>query len=267
MKCKIRFIILIEALLLYGCKSVYNSSYQYDPLSIDGTSSDWQSVQLTEKESVFYAVTNDSANIYLMLNINDDNLQKKIFMSGLSVWIDPAGKRSNQLGIICPIKKDMGKMNRGSMQQPNEMNRFTKNPLIEAEFIGFEEKSLTCIASSNPYGIEISINSDENRHLFYELKIPLRALKKSISDFKNQQLSFEIEIDGIDMPQMGNRPDGMGAGMPGGTGGMPGGNMGTPPSGGRPGNMPGNSGMEELQYTTKFWIKNINLSQTKQTCN
>lgn len=246
-------------ILLYGCKSVSHVLYQEHPLVIDGNSNDWQSLQLTEKENIFYSITNDSANIYLLLEIKDNNLQKKTFMSGLSVWIDTTGRKKTNLGIICPIKNDIAAMKQGSMQQLDQMKRITKNPLIEAEFIGFEEKSLTCVASSNPYHIEISINSDENSYLHYELKVPFSSLNKKISDFKNQQISIGIEIGGVEMPPMGNKPEGMRGGQPAGQGR----NMGTPPSGGMPGGMPGNSTMNELKYPTKFWIKDNILSQTK----
>ncbi|OFX21032.1 MAG: hypothetical protein A2041_08535 [Bacteroidetes bacterium GWA2_31_9b] len=264
MRNKIGFIILFVMMLLHGCKSVYQATYQHNPIVIDGISSDWQSALLIEKNGIVYGITNDSASIYLLLNIGDENIQKKMFMSGLTVWIDTTGKNNAKLGIVCPIKKDIGTMKRGPMQQSDQMKPFTKNPLIDAEFIGFEEKKRICVASSNPYGIEISINSDKYRSLIYELNIPFKSLNKEINDFKNNDLSLGIIIEGVEMPKMEGGPNEMGGGKPDG---MPGGNMGTPPSGGgpgrMPGGMPGNSSIDELKYPTKFWIKNIILSQTK----
>ena len=177
-------------------------------------------------------------------------------MAGLTVWIDTTGKKNEKMGITCPVQKALPKMNRKTQNHPNLRN----DQLLEAEFTGFKEFAEIYFISKNPYEIEISIDQDEFRSFYYEMKIPLKSIYDDYSNLSLKTLSIGFETGVLDMPMLGNRPAGMNnqpTGMSGrGSGGGRGGQSGGRPSGGRP----DSSSISNLTSPTKVWIKNIKLA-------
>lgn len=259
---KNKFLLLLLG-FLSSC-SVYQSGYQNTPLKIDGSSSDWITTLESEKSGISHGISNDQENLYIRLNITDQTIQRKILMAGLTLWIDTTGKKKENIGIISPIQKAPSRMDRSAMKGMNTPPAFDKNQLLEAEFIGFSESIQSYYIDSNPYGLQVSIDVDEFKSMYYEMLVPLATIYSEYDDLSSKSLSIGFETGTIEMPnreqmsaQMGgSRPSGMGGGRPGMGGGM---------SGGAPGGMSGNrsdqSSMQQLTSPTKFWIKNVQLAQ------
>ena len=253
--------LILSLVILSGC-GVYESVYQDQPLVIDGSSSDWTTtLDSKNNNGMSYGISNDTENLFIRLNINDQDIQRKIFLAGLTIWIDTTGKKKETFGITCPIKKTPSKMDRNAVREMQKAPKWNKNQLLETEFIGFKDYSEIFYASQNPYKIEISIDQDEFKSLYYELKIPFSAIQINYADLLLKTLSVGFETGALKMPSSGSgpagmssRPPGMSGGGRGGSGGRGGGGKGGGPSGG----MQSNSSMNT---PTKIWIKNIKLAQ------
>ena len=259
MKFKILYIFILIGLIGSGCSS-YESVYQSIPLTIDGSSSDWGTTLDTKKnKDISYGVSNDSENLYLRLHIIDQAVQMKILAAGLTVWIDTTAKSKKELGISCPLQKAPPKMDKNSMESMQSKPMSSRNQLLEAEFIGFEEADQVYFISNNPFGVEISMDQDEFKAMYYELKIPFSSINLNTDNI----ISIGLETGSIDLPgsenmQTGMRPSGSMGGKPGGMGGGRPGGMGGKPSGmnSQRSNM---ETMDNIKTPTKFWIKNIQL--------
>jgi hypothetical protein len=253
---KVKTLAVIFALTVMGCSS-YQSSFEEKPLTIDGSPSDWNTT-LNQKGNAnyTYGISNDSTNLYLRLNTNDQALQRKIYMAGLTVWIDSTGKREKTLGIACPLAMHSG----NKIRQPEDRNSsFRKDQLLEADFIGFHNQTRRYLIAQNPYHVEISISQDEFKSLYYELKIPFASFNQNYTQLAKTPFSICFEIHGIEMPSgppSKSRQSDMSSNRPmGASGGRSG--VG---HGGRPGARPDQSTMQDLSSTTRLWIKNIQLA-------
>lgn len=265
-------LLIISFLLFTGCSS-YMSTYQNSPLKIDGSSSDWKTTLESKSSGISYGVSNDLENIYLRLNITDQDIQKKILMAGLTIWIDTTGNKKTKVGITCPIQKAPFEMNKNTMHPMKDESNWNKNQILEAEFIGFKKSIESYYLSSNPYKVEVSIDIDEFKSMYYEMLIPLSVIYKNYANLSSKSLSLGFETGSIEMPDHNSMPGGMVAPSSGGAPGGRSGGMSAPSSGGmgggRPGGMQGgiqegmqNQGsMADLSSPTTFWIKNIQLEQ------
>ena len=262
---KISYIIGI-ILIITGC-SVYESVYQDTPLNIDGSSSDWTTtLDSKDNNSFSYGISNDNENLYIRININDQSIQKKLILAGLTVWVDTTGRKNETFGITCPIKKAPPKIDRNFKQRTQSTPNWSNNQLLEIEFIGLKDQVEIYYLYDNPYSVEVSIDQDEFKSLYYEMKIPFKSIYSDYSDISLKTLSIGLETGALEMPSPGSGPVGM-SGRPGGmsgggkgggrSGGMPGGGKGV----GRSIGMPNNSSVTNMTTPTKVWIKNIKLAQ------
>jgi hypothetical protein len=253
---KIKTIIVITLIFSFGC-STYEATYQEKALKIDGSSSDWTTTLDSKNSDLSYGISNDKDNLYIRINIIDQSIQKKIMLGGLTLYIDTTGKKKEKVGITCPVKKALSKMDRNMMKKMQSQQEWKRDQLLEIEFFGFKIHNESYFVSQNPYGIEVSIDQDQFRSLYYEMKIPLKSIYDNYSNLSLKTLSIGIETGNLDMPTPGNRPAGMNSrptGMSGG--GKGGGRAGNKPSGVRP----DSSSMSNLTSPTKIWIKNIKLA-------
>jgi len=260
-------IYFIICLLILAACSTYESGYQDLPLIIDGSSSDWNTTLESKNTGISHGISNDTEYLYIRLNISDTDIQKKILMAGLTIWIDTCGKKKESLGIICPIQKAPARINQNAMKSLNNPPKFNKDQILEAEFIGFKESVESYYIDNNPYEIKVSIDIDEFRSMYYEMRIPLLNIYKNYTDLSLKSLSIGFETGAIKMPNQDQMSANMGGGRSGGMdspsrgkGGGRSGGMGGKP-GGMSGGIPNQSSIINLTSPTKFWIKNIQLAQ------
>ena len=261
---RIKTFIILSLLFSFGC-STYEASYEQSPLIIDGLSSDWNTtLDSRNNNSYSYGISNDNENLYIRININDQSIQKKLILAGLTVWVDTTGKKKKNMGIICPTQKALPKMNKSGMKQMQSQQMWKKDQLLEIEFLGFKEYRESYFVSQNPYGVEVSIDQDEFKSLYYEMKIPFKSIYSDYSDIKLKTLSLGFETGALKMSTPGNNQTGMsnqpnsksGGGKGGGrSGGMQGGGKG-----GKSGATQNSNAFSELTTPTSFWIKKINLA-------
>jgi hypothetical protein len=113
-KIGIRKIFVVAALVVAVCfvavakeKSV-ESKWAVSPLTIDGLVSDWEGSPLNVENKVKteYAFRNDADNLYVLFKFNDLKYLSSIEITGMTLWIDTAGKKNKDLGVQFTKKKD-----------------------------------------------------------------------------------------------------------------------------------------------------------------
>lgn len=248
---------ILLLLLLSSCNKVYKSLYQNPPLKIDGSSSDWFTT-LDKKSSsdIYYSITNDNENLYFRLNTSNQSIQHKIHMNGLTVWIDTTGNKNKELGLKCPVKKSFNNINNNHKQLNQTSFKWSKDQILDAEFIGFNNTDEYYCVSKNPYGVEISIKQDDFKSLYYEIKVPFSSINVNYSELCLRTFSIGFEIEKIERPPSANMSERSGK-----VGGRQGGRMGGSRPSGNPKSMPDQSTFQELNTTTNIWVKNIQLSK------
>ncbi|OFX79872.1 MAG: hypothetical protein A2X12_07755 [Bacteroidetes bacterium GWE2_29_8] len=178
-----------------------------------------------------FLIFNDTSNMYLLLKVFDETMQRQIIRNGLTVWIDIKDGKRKEIGINFPIKKTQKmfppKMNGEMVLQNGQMVNDNKDFIMltkfnEMELIGFYGKNTSKLLSST---IENEINGkiefDEQHSMLYYMTIPMYRIN-NLGHLKSDGC-FSIGIEsGIDNNVSGTSAMNNGGmqGPPPGGGGM-----------------------------------------------
>ena len=82
-----------------------NGTWQKQKVIADGSSKEWDKNKMSfdNDSKVSYEITNDDTNLYVLITTIDRVSQTKILRAGMSVFIDPAAKKSETAAINFPI--------------------------------------------------------------------------------------------------------------------------------------------------------------------
>lgn len=206
-------------LLLAFCTNTLIAASEVLPyktnVEIDGMNKEWgpRLPKYDKGTDINYSVANDEKNLYFILRISDESIQKQIAKNGLEIWINPNGKKRKVTGLTSLL-----------------ITPFPANELILTGFLLENGKQ-----PLKGCPVRISISKDPSNCFIYELCVPFNTFYKEQLDVSDSEIIFyfgfvvkspqKIEVD-TDMPMM-EGPEGMGgSGRMGGPGGM-----------GRPGGM------------------------------
>ncbi len=218
-----------------GCKMT-------TPPVIDAKLGDWSADWVdNEKEKFSYNVCSDDANLYLRIRISDGGTQQKFAMYGLTVWLDPNGKKKEKLGLRYPTGieaqermeefrksgESFGKEN--NLDKREAMQKEFKRNLIRnievLELIGLADKPLTSSKSGITNGLQVALDMDSTGAYIYEATLPFKAFR--LVKAKIPVLGIGFETGKLKVDQTKGKGNNAGGGMqPGGYGGYPGGGMG-----------------------------------------
>jgi hypothetical protein len=292
-------ILLVISAGLYAHKSEPYRFYWHEK-GIDVFSSRTAEFTYSEKDMFYYRISNDSDNIYVDIRIFDDEIKQQILRSGLTIWIDPDGKKERKTGVRYPVRFQnryrntmADSLNRDVPE--NMKSRYPVNvhqawswngdspgaPAGTLMLIGFSESGPVLVTdfTGNNFRGAIAFQKGANM-LDYEVVMPFSKLPFSFTapagKKSRMMLGFSYESSGSAGK---GRPYGGGGGgyhsgghgtyggggMHGGGGGMYGGG-GMHGGGGRHGGSPGNGGYssgggESLKI---FWIKDASLAEFRQ---
>lgn len=270
-------LILIISLLagLTACHTVRNvsSPYSDNSLVIDGRLEEWkQDATYDKSSSLYYSVTHDEENVYVGLMVKDDMVQRKILMFGLTLWADTTGGKEQMKGIRYPIPskereevesknlgdEDLPKRAREAIPKENTRTVIRPAQMDKMTLLGFNDVEEETVSIAEKAGINVRIQRQKLIGLTYEAQIPIDMLYAD-GMLQDKDLSLGIITGHLELPDRQSglmSPGGMnpGGGMYPGRG--RGGQMGR--TGGGPGNL------EELQKSTKLWLKNIDFENQSQ---
>jgi hypothetical protein len=200
--------LLFFVITFAGCgDQEINSKWRAQNITIDGNDSDWgSSLVYYEDINSLVGVQNDNDYLYLCLVTTDQQIQRKIFAMGLTIWFDNSGSNDKKFGIRFPLMmKDMGKNSfmpgdeqaegrrrnpddgregPGDNQQPGgppdqgKMSEMFLKNKTEIEVVDSKNEA-TRVPISSLNGVELKMGVKDYR-MVYELKIPI-AMKKGFS--------------------------------------------------------------------------------------
>lgn len=193
--------------------------------------------QYNSDNKLFYLFTNDDDFLYVNLKVDDENMQKRLLMSGFTIWIDSSAKLNKYMGLKYQV--DPNKM----LLKPEEIEKFL--PLDE----NGKKMSLSSYMIENiiqePLGFIIQEDDikndfvqDHEKCLNFQVKIPLKYL----SNNSNPTPIISLILESKAPVNMGQRPQGGGPQMGMSSGGGGGGGRGGGPSGGGPSGVGGSGG-------------------------
>ncbi|MDB5287320.1 MAG: hypothetical protein JWR05_2269 [Mucilaginibacter sp.] len=200
---------------------------------IDGNLSEWgDSLRyLNEEKKIPYTLANDQENLYVAIRINDRLEQARIINAGITLSIDPKGKKKETFTMTFPLsgpgskpqfgfhKDDNGEL---TQQDRDELTRERLTTLRNIKVTGFKDIEYDMITTSNTYGIKAAINYDADGNLVYEAAIPLKFFH--VDSPSKSEWAFNFKINGMQKPAItGQGGDTQGGGMGGGRGGRGGG--------------------------------------------
>lgn len=271
---------LVAQLLVANHSSAQNKNNLQAPpanVNIDGNIKEWgDSLKYyNDEKKLNYALANDKEYLYAAIRITERFDQMKVLHAGITLTIDPKGKKKDAFMLTFPLsapdeKIDMPKPRADDSEvtqaDRDELmhERITKLRYIKV--VGFKDIDGDMITTSNTYGIKTAINYDADGSLIYEAAIPLSFFHAGSDAFKSEW-AFNFKINGFHRPAGGGAGegdhDGGGFGGGGGRGGRGGGGVG----GGRGGRGGGRGGMGggtgrgttggsgEMSKSIDFWEK------------
>jgi hypothetical protein len=252
--------------VLAGCKTLQMASdWAAKPVVADGESTDWvlASGSAINEGGMQVNASNDSANLHLMVRFraNDEEWPRPCAMTGLTVWLNPSGKKSEDFGIRFAAGPSSE-----SLPQPAGMSGRPGGPqrqALDGKLTFMDQKADTTgsLPADGSRGPSAGFTS-ESGICTYELSLPLCVADSgrfgigakpggvvmvglTAGPSKEEREAMGSQRSGMPEGGMGGRPPGGGMG-----GGPPGGGMGGGPSGG--GQRPAMAENPELWFKVKL---------------
>ena len=202
---------------------------------VDGVAEEWPLPWVEDEDKKFsYTICSDNNNLYIRLKTKDEMVRQKIAWFGLTVWLDPNGKKKRKLGLHFPSgveskerldelkatddqRKDMNANQREQFRK--DLNKSMISDLEVLELIGLADKPLTSTRSGITNGIKVAIAAQEDESYVYESIIPFKSFRLSKANIDEMLIGFETGKYVPPPVKNSNPSSGMGSGMSGGMGG------------------------------------------------
>jgi hypothetical protein len=242
-------------------------------ITMDGLPSEWKQTDLKKdsKAGHLYCIANDSSILYIGLLLKDEILKTKFSNAGFSIFLNSEGKEKKSFSVDFPL--------------PDAENDIASDParlmdLKGIQYIGMlhanqyrlsgfkEGNGKQNTSDENKNGVQLALGITDSAFLFYEVKIPLPAIFKQMTSFKeiNQQnIAVCFSFNAMTKPS-GQSSQSSNSGVPPGPVSARGGRGATQPD-------PQNSGfparssagqdfgeMEKLFHSSKTW-KTVSLAK------
>ncbi len=214
------FFVLIAANTL-AQKNVKESVALEKPPIIDGDVSDWPCDWWIDPDGKFFCnVANDGENLYVRLKVADDLIQQKLGVFGLSLRLNPSGKRKGKVGIKYPVGRDEMEFKKNEPKETNgqidakikiEYKKELLGDVDVIELIGLAKQNIVASRLGLNNGVQAFILTQEDGSYTYEAKIPFRAFKINKSEVSVLGVQFETgkyqppQKSNNNNPQMGSQ--------------------------------------------------------------
>ncbi len=220
------------------------SKFKIKPIIIDGLADEWtKPLRFYNNETkLFFALINDSTNLYLCFQSNDERNQVKINRAGMQVAISAKTKRKCNTTLDFPLTDKKNRFAEEDIdgEKKPDISELKNTFLVQNTNMaikGFVARNGVIPISGDSSGIIAALNWDNNNIMTYELLIPFKQLFGAdyLAADLLKVITLDVEVNavtrvddgsGIDGSQTAMGASGMGAtrgmtgGMPGGTGGI-----------------------------------------------
>ncbi len=192
---------LFFAVPSFAQKGLHESVSFTKPPVIDGNIDDWQAEWWLDPDGKFLSnVGNDNENIYLRLKISDDVTQQKIGLFGLSLRLNPSGKRKGKVGLKYPVSKDKSELKKEKTEAVGletdlaarvRMKKELVSDVEVLELIGLAKQNIVSSRLGLTNGIEAALIAQDDGAYIYEAKIPFKAFRIKKSEVIVLGVEFE----------------------------------------------------------------------------
>jgi len=200
-------ILQFATLNLFAQKPAQNTLQQPPAnITVDGDLKDWgDSLRYyNEDKKLYYSLANTKDTLYMAIRINDRSEQTRILYAGLTLSIDPKGRRKETFSVTFPLstvrpetfaalqmQQDTGKLTDDARDEERKA-KLTR--LSQVKVTGFKDVESDMITTSNTYGFRNAIDYDKDGNMIYELAIPM-AMFHTDDPYKNEW-AFNFKING-----------------------------------------------------------------------
>jgi len=168
-----------------------------DPMTIDGKSDDWsEGFDRTEFGELVYALAMDQYFAYVLVEGIGEKTKRLMFDSGLTLWLNPDGKKVKSIGIRYPV------IDRRKPDPSPGYTRYFRVPKPGLDDFGLKgvisNQMLVVQKSRLQLDLDVVMGLDSlSNNLIYEFKIPLKFLEmKSKKGLESLAVGFEVEDSG-----------------------------------------------------------------------
>jgi uncharacterized membrane protein YgcG len=223
---------------------------------IDGVLDEWEGKLFSLKgEKLGFGVMNDDSTLYIAMTTYNRQTIMQI-MRGLTIWIDPNGKKNKSFGIKYPIGADMTglmAMSNRNSDQTEDFEYLITQKLLKQNSMQYIKDDILQFRNidNGEKGIQVKIFYSDGE-INYELKVPFSEFGAEPSE----KISIGFESIPMQRPS-GSSDHSSGKSRGGRGGGMSGGGKG---GGQRSGGMQGK--MKSMPEPVNLWL-DINLYRDK----
>jgi len=177
-------------------------------LQIDGQADEWPLEWIVDKEKrISYNVCSDDNNLYIRMRTDDELVRRKIALFGLTLWMDPKGKKKKHLGLHFPTGTEANERMEAMSKSGEDRSKMSSSERAEfqkvmikalihdaeiMELLGLADAPLTSTRAGITNGIQVAIGSDEDGiTLTYEAIIPFKSFRLSKESMPLIGIGFE----------------------------------------------------------------------------
>jgi uncharacterized membrane protein YgcG len=209
MKCLYAFAILLMSSRAFAQENTA-LSWSATRVKIDGDAHDW-SLPLHHYDTntkLFFDFKNDSNNLYLCFQSNDEIIQVKIIRAGMKINLSNKINGKHKASINFPLPAEESKPERTEnaiAADPSYSHQKLHTAFLAGDSLmivkGFTNRE-GAISTNDTSGIHAAINWDENNMLTYEVSVPLKELCGNDFNAKDlsKGISLNVIIDALKMP-------------------------------------------------------------------
>jgi hypothetical protein len=184
-------LILTAGLIATAKEKSVQSTWAANAPTIDGLVSDWEGdpFQKEKKVDAEYAFRNDSDTLYIFFKFNDVKYLSSIETTGMTLWIDPGGKKDKALGVRF-IKKKISADDYISILENRQgaISDEQKESLKASEFYFISQadavdkkrnplEQAKAVEAVKGAAYNVSVGQDA---VTYEFKVPLMGLTRAV---------------------------------------------------------------------------------------
>ncbi|MGV3509684.1 MAG: hypothetical protein ACO1N7_10380 [Sphingobacteriaceae bacterium] len=207
-----------------------NPVWATQPVKVDGKTNTTDFGAFNKSTKLFYTMSNDDKNLYMVIKSSDNSNNNKIMMGGITLTINTDGKRKEKDGflitypLIVRQQASRGQSSGGQRQvygggreggqrssggSFGQRTQSTSNAadsttiarrkqqlasVKEIKVFGFNTITDSLISIYNEHNILVAANFDEKGAFVYELSIPLNLL--GLTEVNNE-FAYNVKINGF----------------------------------------------------------------------
>lgn len=176
--------------------------YQTESVIADGNADEWKMpLRFANKDYTFsYNITNDKKNIYIVVVSKDDEMEKRILRSGITIYFDPKGENNKKTSITFPERKNNNSNNLPRNGRPIiEDTSNTKHAMVlksdTYDVKGFYELQDGQFSIKDKRSkIQLGLKANVDSGLVYEAVIPINYVLENGLTNKALKKNFAIGI-------------------------------------------------------------------------